>query len=248
MDVNRKEGPLFYRAKGEGPLVVLLHGLLMDGHSWVSNGFVEALSQHFCVVCPDMLGHGMSDKPSDIEPYEQQKQASTINAIIRQLGYEKAHIVGYSSGAWLATGVATYYPELLTSLVIGGWDIENGFPDGPNGKLTFDAFLAYAKETASELTDGITPASEYALRAYFNTLRSYDSSNDSALLTQMDVSKMCWAGVDDIYYQPLNFWAEANHQPFISSQGNHVTAILEPEKFLIRQICEFILWAENVAH
>lgn len=246
MDVNRKDGPLFYRAKGEGPLVVLLHGLLMDGHSWVSNGFVEALSQHFCVVSPDMLGHGMSDKPSETEPYEQQKQASIINAMIRQLGYEKAHIVGYSSGAWLATGVAKTSPELLSSLVIGGWDIENGFPDGPNGKLSFDAFLAYAKETAPGLTDLIT--SESALRAYFNTLRSYDSSNDSALLAQVNVPKMCWAGVDDIYYQPLNFWAEANHQPFISTQGNHVTAILEPEKFLIRQICEFILRAENVGY
>lgn len=246
MDVSRDDGPLFYRAKGEGPLVILLHGLLMDGNSWVSNGFVETLSHHFCVVCPDMLGHGISRKPSDVELYEQQRQASTINTIIKQLGYEKAHIVGYSSGAWLATGLAKYFPDSLSSIVIGGWDIENGFPDGQKGKLTFDAFLAYAKETAPELTDLIT--SESALRAYFNTLRSYNSSNDSALLAQMNVPKMCWAGVDDIYYQPLNFWAEENHHPFISTQGNHVTAIREPEMFLIRHISEFILRAENVVH
>lgn len=34
--------PLFYRAEGEGPLVIMLHGLLMNGRCWDDNGFIAA--------------------------------------------------------------------------------------------------------------------------------------------------------------------------------------------------------------
>lgn len=243
MKSNEKNG-LYYRTKGNGPLVVMLHGLLMDGESWHSNGLVDALSQKFCVAYPDMLGHGMSDKPSEASRYEQERQASNINQLINSLGYSQAHIIGYSSGGWLAAGLVKYYPKSLSSLIIGGWDVENGLPEGPNGKLDFDTFFAYAKFTAPELTDGITSDTESAVRAYFNAISLYDGFYDSALLSQINIPKLFWAGLEDIYYRQLNSWSNANECTFISVAGDHVSAILKLESALIHKIFEFVTQAE----
>ena len=47
-----------YRAYGSGPrLVVLTHGLLMDGRMYTKLAPTLAARGHH-VVCPDMLGHG----------------------------------------------------------------------------------------------------------------------------------------------------------------------------------------------
>lgn len=47
---------------GEGPTVVLVHGVLMDHRMWAPQ--VEALSTHYRMVCLDMLGHGQTpDRP-----------------------------------------------------------------------------------------------------------------------------------------------------------------------------------------
>ncbi|KAA9001880.1 alpha/beta hydrolase [Affinibrenneria salicis] len=146
------EYKLHYRTEGNGPLVVLIHGLLMNGESWRQSGLVQVLRERCCVAYPDLLGHGMSDKPVTSGPYDQDKQAAGMVRLINEAGYRKAHIIGYSSGAWLALGMAKYYPQHLSSLLIGGWDVENGLPDGPNGSLSFDEFLNYAKLTAPELT------------------------------------------------------------------------------------------------
>lgn len=244
MDMHEKNDYLYYQTTGNGPLVVLLHGLLMDGNSWLSNGFVEAFSNKFCVAYPDMLGHGVSDKPVEADRYTQEKQASNIKLMINQLGYSKAHIIGYSSGAWLAEGLAKYHTDSLSSLVIGGWDIENGLPQGPNGKLSFDEFLAYANSSYPELTGWITSDVEPAVRAYFNAISTYDGVYDSAQLTKTNIPKLFWAGLEDVYYPPLNSWAEANRYQFISAMGDHVSAILRPESTTISQIYKFVTQVE----
>lgn len=61
--------PIHYTIAGEGPLVVLQHGLLMDAGVWKGGGFVDALTDRYRVVCVDSLGHGLSDKPPDADRY-----------------------------------------------------------------------------------------------------------------------------------------------------------------------------------
>lgn len=164
---------IFYQTIGEGPLVVLLHGLLMRGYTWVESGFVQVLSRNFRVVYPDLLGHGYSDKPSDIKEYEAEQQADIIAELIKSLGYGKAHIIGYSSGAWLATVIAQYYSNMVTSLVIGGWDIMDGLPEVSGRKLSFDMFMEFAMKTTPDLALSVCSTSEKGLRCYFDVLREH---------------------------------------------------------------------------
>ncbi|MEW2917003.1 alpha/beta hydrolase [Ruegeria sp. ANG10] len=83
---------------GEGPLVVLLHGVGLRAEAW--GGQIEPLvSAGYRVVCPDMLGHGESAfaAPSGLNSY-----AAPIAALLN----EPAVLIGHSMGALIATHTA----------------------------------------------------------------------------------------------------------------------------------------------
>ncbi|MCG8708053.1 hypothetical protein JHU04_001254 [Brenneria sp. 4F2] len=104
-------------------------------------------------------------------------------------------------------------------------------------------FFRNAKMTAPELTDGITPATEPAVCAYFNAISAYDGFYDSEQLTRINIPKLFWAGQEDVYYRQLNSWSNAHKYAFISVAGDHVSAILQPEPVIISKICEFVTQA-----
>lgn len=243
MSYTSHEHKLFYQVEGQGPLVVLLHGLLMSGQSWLQSGLIEVLRERYRVVYPDLLGHGLSEKPSDSGAYALDRQAAGIINMIDELGDHKAHIIGYSSGAWLATGIAKHHPERLSSLVIGGWDIINGLPDGPDGPLSFEVFLAYARKVTPELTASLTEDSILGLRSFFFALGQ--SQGIDKILAKAAIPTACWAGKDDLYYAPLKNWATANASPFFSGTGDHVTAMLQPDLDTLKEIYGFIQCTEN---
>lgn len=239
MTVNQGHSLLHYSIAGDGPLIILLHGLLMDGNSWVTNGLVDALRTNFTVVYPDLLAHGKSASIINAA-YDQKSQADGIRNLIGSLGVKKAHIVGYSSGAWLAISLAKYHPECLSSLIIGGWDVQNGLPEGPNGRLDFETFFAFAQETAPALTSWVSAENKAPLRSSFDALAGYEGVKDAPPIANIDIPKLFWAGVEDIYYQPLKDWSERNRQTFVSTQGDHVSAIAELAPDTIARIHHFL--------
>ena len=56
-----------YEVIGEGPPLVLQHGLLSDLNTWKSRGYVDALQDTFQLILVDSRGHGESDKPDESE-------------------------------------------------------------------------------------------------------------------------------------------------------------------------------------
>lgn len=229
--------PLFYRTEGKGPLVIMLHGLLMNGQCWVDNGFLSAFSPFFKVACPDLIGHGASDKPDIQEIYTRENQELAIVKLMDELGYEKAHVIGYSAGAWLAMGLLKAYPERLTSVVLGGWDCLQGLPEAPAGKLTFDMFMSYAREIAPELTASLSSADEKSTECFFNEL-SKQFQDDGNLLTH-STPKLFWAGSSDPYYTSMTELAELHAIPLISGTGDHLGEINNPDKVTIDEILKF---------
>lgn len=229
--------PLFYRTEGKGPLVIMLHGLLMDGRNWADNGFISAFSPFFKVVCPDLPGHGNSDK-SDIQAlYTRENQALAIVKLMDELGYEKAHVIGYSAGAWLAMGLLDSHPERLSSVVLGGWDCIHGLPETPVGKLTFDMFISYARATAPELTALLSPADERSAECFFNEL-SKPFKDDGSLLAR-STPKLFWAGRNDPYYASMAELAKLYAIPLISGAGDHLDEVNHPDKATVDELLKF---------
>jgi pimeloyl-ACP methyl ester carboxylesterase len=99
---------------GQGPPVILLHGL--GGSMWQWEHQQAALSAHFRVITPDLVGAGLSDKP-DIE-YRPDQQLEFLVGFMDALQIPQASVVGNSMGAGLAIGLALDQPARVSTLTL----------------------------------------------------------------------------------------------------------------------------------
>lgn len=103
--------------KGNGKkLVVLLHGWPEFWYTWRYQ--IEALSEYYTVMAPDLRGFNKSEKPIGIANYKADVVATDIAALIQQSGYEKAFIVGHDWGGAIAWTFSSLYPNLTEKLAI----------------------------------------------------------------------------------------------------------------------------------
>lgn len=98
---------------GDGPDVVLLHGLFGQGSNLGS--IARALQDEFRVHSPDLPDHGHSSwckKPS-IDAY-----AAAVSAWMHSRDIPRAHVVGHSLGGKVAMQLALSQPALVDRLVV----------------------------------------------------------------------------------------------------------------------------------
>ncbi len=109
---------LRYEISGnKGPFVVLLNGIAMSIGHW--KPFAERLSGLYKVLCHDLRGQTLSEKPKSEYSFEQHSQ--DLAFLMEALGIDKAHIVGTSYGSEVAMRFALDHPEkTLTLTVIDG--------------------------------------------------------------------------------------------------------------------------------
>ncbi len=105
-----------YRRGGAGPAVVLIHGLAGNSATW--RLVMPALTEHFDVIAPDLLGHGHSAHP--LGDYSLGAHASGVRDLLAVLGVRSATIVGHSFGGGVAMQLAYQHPELCDRLVLVG--------------------------------------------------------------------------------------------------------------------------------
>jgi pimeloyl-ACP methyl ester carboxylesterase len=226
--VSHRGQRIHYEVEGDGPLVILQHGLFVDGESWKQAGFVSVLSDRYRVASVDSLGHGQSDKPTDSALYAQDQRAGDIVAVADALGGDRFHLLGHSMGGWMAVGVAKYHPSRLASLIVGGWDVPRGLasalPAGLAAGLTFDLMTAYSRSAAPALMAWVTPEVEPGLRACWNALGDLSESRDAVMEANTPV--LLWAGVRDAYHAPMQAFADEHGLEFLSTNGDHMGAVL----------------------
>ncbi len=106
---------LHYATAGDGEnLVLLLHGFPEFWYSWRHQ--IEALSEDYTVVAPDLRGFNLSDKPKHIEDYDLGYLIDDVTGLIRHFGREKAAVIGHDWGAAVAWATAQTYPEYVWKL------------------------------------------------------------------------------------------------------------------------------------
>ena len=103
-----------YRAAGNGPLLVLIHGIAGSSATWEE--VLPALAERYTVVAPDLLGHGLSAKPRT--DYSLGAYASGIRDLLGVLGHERGTIVGHSLGGGVAMQFAYQFPERCERMVL----------------------------------------------------------------------------------------------------------------------------------
>lgn len=103
-----------YRTGGEGPVVLLVHGMAGSSDMW--RPAIPLLAPHVTYVAPDLPGHGRSDKPKG--DYSLGAQASLLRDLLAALGHDRATIVGQSLGGGIALQFAYQYPERCERLAL----------------------------------------------------------------------------------------------------------------------------------
>jgi pimeloyl-ACP methyl ester carboxylesterase len=103
-----------YRMAGEGPVVVLIHGITSASETW--RELLPFLTESHTVIAPDLLGHGESAKPRG--DYSLGAYAAGIRDLLVALGHERATVVGHSLGGGVAMQFAYQFPERCERLAL----------------------------------------------------------------------------------------------------------------------------------
>src|SRR5919106_6012351 len=103
-----------FRLRGQGPLIVLIHGITGRSDQW--EPVIEHLAAEHTVLAPDLLGHGESAKPRG--DYSLGAYASAVRDTMVALGRDRATIVGHSLGGGIAMQFAYQFPERCERLVL----------------------------------------------------------------------------------------------------------------------------------
>jgi pimeloyl-ACP methyl ester carboxylesterase len=110
-----------YQRCGDGPVLVLLHGFIIDSRSWEPQ--IKQLSEHFTVIAWDAPGTGQSDDPPDV--FTISDWADCLAQLLDSCGIDKGHILGLSWGGILAQEFYHRHPGRVSSLILAdtyaGW-------------------------------------------------------------------------------------------------------------------------------
>jgi epoxide hydrolase 4 len=115
---------IHYATLGAGPLVVLIHGFPDFWYTWRHS--MNALADAFQVVAIDQRGYNLSDKPKGVESYDMRLLVADVAAVIRDLGRDKATIVGHDWGGMVAWRFAMDRPEMTERLIVLNLPHPNG--------------------------------------------------------------------------------------------------------------------------
>ncbi len=115
IDIDRVR--LHYIERGEGPVVVLVHGNGSMIQDFELSGIVDKLAEHHRVIVFDRPGYGYSDRP-DFRNFDPRSQAALLRRALLQLHVENPVIVGHSWGTLVALWMGVMHPNAIRALVL----------------------------------------------------------------------------------------------------------------------------------
>ncbi len=212
---------LHYEMIGSGPAILMIHGFTNHGMVWAEQ-IADLLHAGYCVVMPDLAGHGLSqmaDRKTTVDDLAQ----DMVN-LLDHLAIDKAIVCGLSLGGMVAQYMAADYPQRVRAIVVANSCVDSTAPDvvaanqswiemfgRPNGPLlrmqavwpqmlneryraspTADAFLASWKRINGKILGS----------SFANVARGLQEFNSSARLKGVRVPCLVIAGEFDRLFPP----------------------------------------------
>lgn len=231
-EVSTPSGNISYIERGEGPVALFVHGVLLNGYLWRHQ--LASLADTRRCVAIDLLGHGYTDA------MEGQELSVTANAhmlaqFLDALEIPQVDLVGNDSGGGICQIFAALYPQRLRSLVLTNCDAHDNWPPQEfqafvsmvaaggledtlaamlTDKQVFREALAPAYEQPEALDDATIEAylrpfadSPKRLRELEGFVNAFDSHHTLAIesgLRRLQAPTLVAWGTDDIYF-PLEW-------------------------------------------
>jgi len=118
-------GDVAYLRQGQGPPLVLLHGIPSSSYLW--RDVIGPLSATFDVLAPDLLGYGDSDKRLDAD-LSIAAQARYMVAFMESIGVHQAAVAGHDIGGGVAQLMAVDEPQRVARLILIDSVVDSNWP------------------------------------------------------------------------------------------------------------------------
>ncbi|WP_313169362.1 alpha/beta fold hydrolase [Massilia oculi] len=108
---------LHYLERGEGPVLVLLHGNGVDATDWEHSGLLDAAAERYRVIAFDRPGFGYSERPRSTV-WSPDRQARLLHHALQELNVDSAIVAGHSWGTLVALNMGLQVPDFVRGLVL----------------------------------------------------------------------------------------------------------------------------------
>ncbi|WP_226479588.1 alpha/beta fold hydrolase [Natrinema amylolyticum] len=164
---------LQYYRTGDGPPIVMAHGMYNNGRRWIPLG--SDLADDYEVIAYDARGHGRSDAPET--GYDIDARVADLVGLVDELDLTNPFLVGHSMGAATVAWTAADHPDLPRGLVL---EDPSRFRDPP--EMSMEA----ARETAREhLHESKALTVEERIERHYDDDR-YDPEHSRRLAASID--------------------------------------------------------------
>ncbi len=116
MFVERGDLRLYVESVGSGEPLIALHGFTGSAADW--RPLRPRLDAGLRVITIDLIGHGRSDAPAEVERYGLMRCVDDLVGVMDVLGIERAHWLGYSMGGRVALALALSHPQRISRLIL----------------------------------------------------------------------------------------------------------------------------------
>ena len=221
-----------WRELGQGPAVLLLHGLFSHGEmNWLRFGHAQAVAgAGFRVILPDFRAHGASGAPHDPHAYPPDVLARDIEALVAHLGLQTYDLGGYSLGARTVVRLIARGARPRRA-VLGGMGLE-GITRGLARRDFFHNAIMrrgqHAVGSGAWYSVSFAKSTGTDLEAALHLLASFaDTSADELAAITMPTLVAC--GVDDRDNGSAPALAATlPNATLVEVAGNHVSAVSRP--------------------
>jgi pimeloyl-ACP methyl ester carboxylesterase len=127
-EIQLPAGPIRYREAGSGPVIVFVHGYLVDGRLW--DGVLDALADRFRSIAPNWpLGAQQvaMEPDADLSP---PGIATIIEGFLEALDLNDVTLIGNDSGGAMCQVLVARRPARVGRLVLTNCDTHENFPPG----------------------------------------------------------------------------------------------------------------------
>jgi pimeloyl-ACP methyl ester carboxylesterase len=126
--VVRGDGPdISLKVTGDGPALILLHGIGSSGMSWLP--VITALANDYRLLIPDLRGHGKSAHPAD--GYLLDDYADDLERIVAFSADPRPAIIGHSLGGLTTITWAKRHPDTARAIVLEDMPLSGGVDRAP---------------------------------------------------------------------------------------------------------------------
>jgi len=224
--------PIAWRELGEGPPVILLHGLFSHGEmNWLRFGHAQVVAAAgFRVILPDARAHGHSAAPHDPAFYPPDVLARDVEALIAHLALIEYDLGGYSLGARITARLIARGARPRRA-VLGGMGLE-GITCGLARRDFFRDAIArrgqHAPGTGAWYSVQFAKSTGSDLDAAVHLLGSFaDTDLDELAAISMSTLVVCGADDRDNGSAPA-LAAVLPRATLVEVPGTHITAVSRP--------------------